>query len=159
MKNKAQIKMFETVGVLIIFFFLLAVAATFYTKIQKAELDKEIKKQSELSASQIAERAFFMPELDCSFVGIQVPNCFDTEKIKAFSELPDKTKIDTYFQSFGEATIKVNEVWPGNTETTLYSYTPTQQGSQLVSRSPVLLYYPLKNTYRFGVIEVTAYVQ
>ena len=152
--------MFETIGVLVVFFFLLAIAGTLYTKIQKSNLEKEIKRQSELAATQIAERAFFMPELDCTFLAVKVPNCFDTEKIKAFESLEDTKKIDVYFPSFGQSKIQIKKIWPtGEAPTQIYKYEPTKKGSELLSRSPVLLYDAKPNKYYFGVIEVTAYVK
>ncbi len=159
--KRAQIKMFETVGVLVVFFFLLATGSIFYFGAQKSALQKEKIAASEQYAFQIVLKSLYLPELDCSFLVTQRDNCVDTIKLNALSQLitRDNTAKTDYFSEFGYATINVSEAYPGNNTWTLYENKPDQYISKLVTQSPILLYDAWQDSYAFGVIEVAVYVQ
>jgi len=74
--TKAQIKMFETIGVLVIFFFLLVAGVAFWFNVQQRGLQKQLARMDDLQSIQVVQRALFMPELDRSFVSVQKENCF-----------------------------------------------------------------------------------
>jgi hypothetical protein len=162
---KGQIRMFETVGVLLIFFFLLALGASWYTRYAAKAAEKEQLRIEELKRASTADNAFYLPELDCNFVRVQTPNCFDKLKAKAFAELvPENPDLqDLYFASFGYANVRVWQVWPESPfNQTLYKNELTDYSKLTPSRSPVLLYDPTEGatgTYSFGVIEVQTYVE
>ncbi len=158
---RAQIKMFETVAVLVVFFFLLVTGSVFYFGAQKSALQKEKIKASEQYAFQIVLKALYLPELDCSFLVTQRDNCIDKIKLGDLAQLiaTDKTARTDYFSEFGYATVHVTEAYPGNTSWTLYDNTPEKYLSKLVTQSPILLYDAWKDEYAFGVIEVSVYVQ
>ena len=172
--KRAQIKMFETIGVLIVFFFLLATGSIFYFGAQKSALGKEKIAASEQYAFQIVLKSLYLPELDCSFLVIQRDNCIDKIKLNKLAQLirqNDAVKQD-YFNEFGYATIHVNEAFPSNSSWTLYEDIPTERKkikgveqevptytAKLSTQSPILLYDPWKDEYAFGVIEVSVYVQ
>jgi hypothetical protein len=165
--------MFETVGVLIVFFFLLVTGSVIYFSAQRSALQKEKIKFSEQYAFQIVLKALYMPELDCSFLVTQRDNCIDKIKLEKLSKLinkDDKAKTD-YFSEFGYASINVIEAWPVKNSWTLYENVPTEKKkvggvekevptytSKIATQNPILLYDAWQDTYAFGVIEVAAYV-
>ncbi len=157
---KAQIKMFETIGVLVIFFFLLIAGAVFYFNIQESALKKELAQQAQLKSLQAAQRAMFLPELDCSFVSVQRENCFDRFKLAAFqtvTQAQSRAK-EAYFGLFGYATITITEVYPQpGLSTVIYDHPPEEYVRALKSRSPVLLYDSVAKQSAFGLMEVTTY--
>ncbi len=156
--RKAQVKMFETIGVLVIFFFLLVAGAAFWFNVQKSNLQKQVGRMEDLRAVQLVQRALYMPELDCSFVGVQKENCFDKLKVQAFADvLATEEGLQDYFMYFGDGIIKVREVYP-ETDFAVVLYNNTiDWKTQLVTQSPVLLYDPIDNRYKFGVVEVVLY--
>jgi len=157
--RKAQIKMFETIGVLVIFFFLLVMGVAFWFNIQKSGLQKQITRMEDLRSIQLVQRAMFMPELDCSFVSVQKENCFDKMKLQAFSDVLATDKgLQDYFEYFGDGTITIREVYPAIVpyEVVLYNNT-IQWKTKLQTQNPVLLYDPIANKYTFGVVEVVMY--
>ena len=158
MKN-APIQMFETIAVLIVFFFLLVIGATFYFNMQKSVLGKELQKHSQLQSLQAMQKALFLPELDCSFASVQKDNCFDILKIMKFSEfLKDKAVLADYFETFGFSRITITQIYPKESLIlVLYSNLPADYKSKLVTQSPVLLYNATAQSYYFGVIEVETY--
>jgi len=79
--------MFETLAVLVVFFFFLIFGASFYFKIQENSLLRELERSAQLQAVQTAQKALTLPELDCSFAGVQRQNCVDIDKVLKFTDL------------------------------------------------------------------------
>jgi hypothetical protein len=157
--KKAQIQLFETIGVLVVFFFLLIAGAVFYFKMQEISIQNDLAQQAHLRSLQATQRAMFLPELDCSFIGVQRENCFDELKLEAFSKvMQDPRALQTYFGLFGYASINVSESYPDKQFIGwMYNNPLDEYRSALKSLSPVLLYDPVANSYAFGVMEVTTY--
>jgi hypothetical protein len=153
--------MFETVGVLVVFFFLLATGSIIYFGAQKSALQKEKVKASEQYAFQIVLKALYLPELDCSFLVTQRDNCIDKIKLDKLSQLINTTTEvkNDYFTEFGYATITIQEAFPETGNWTLYDNQPPEFVSKLSTQSPILLYDAWQDAYAFGVIEVNVYVQ
>jgi hypothetical protein len=155
-KKKAQIKMFETIAVLVIFFFLLIFGMSFYFKLQQNSLQKQIQRTTQLQTIQIAQRTAFLPELDCVLVGVQRENCFDTIKLQKFNDIlqDPQAKVD-YFSLFQSSTIQVREVFPNKKNFTLYDR--PVEGPSTFTQIPMLLFDSVERTYSFGVLEVRVY--
>ncbi|MBI4146503.1 hypothetical protein HY489_04150 [Candidatus Woesearchaeota archaeon] len=156
---KGQVKMFETVGVLVVFFFLLISGSVFYFGAQKSSLQKEKVKASEQQALQVVLKALYLPELDCSFLKAQRENCIDKLKLRHVAALMrNESVFSNYYPEFGYATIRVQELYPAGESVDVYVRKAEEYSSILVTQSPILLYDPVRETYGFGVIEVAAYV-
>ncbi|MBN1644485.1 hypothetical protein JW851_00395 [Candidatus Woesearchaeota archaeon] len=159
MSKKAQIRMFEMLAVLIVFLLLLSIGSIFYFRLQHSSIEREAFRAESLRSLQLFQKALFLPELDCSFVGIQKGNCFDLLKLGYFSSLleTEQLRID-YFDVFGFSKIRVKKVYPVESDWfVLYSNVPDKISSKLVSQSTVLLYNASSNLYDFGVVEVSFY--
>ncbi len=159
MNKKSQIRMFEMIAVLIVFLLLLSIGSIFYFRLQESSIKKEAVRAESLRSLQLFQRALFLPELDCSFVGVQKGNCFDVIKLRFFSELlqSEQLRID-YFDVFGLSKIRIKKVYPVASDWfTLYSNVPEKISSKLVSQSTVLLYNASSDVYDFGVVEVSYY--
>ncbi len=158
---RGQVKMFETIAVLIVFFFLLFTGSIFYFGAQKSSLQKEKVKASEQYAFQIVLKSLYLPELDCSFLVTQRDNCVDRIKLDKLSKLinTNETVRNDYFNDFGYATITVEEAFPGNSTWNLYANVPQEYVDKLVTQSPILIFDAWRDSYSFGVMEVAVYVQ
>lgn len=154
---KGQIKMFETVGVLIVFFFLLSAAAIFYFQAQQSNIQQETIYATEKYSLQLATRALYLPELDCSLLSTTRDNCIDDIKLQKMSALLQTNAQDDYYDTFKDSTITVTQIYPNTKIVQLYNSTPQQYNDKLVTHSPILLYNPLSRTYGFAVIEVAVY--
>jgi len=161
MNARAQIKMFETIGVLVVFFFILIAGAAFYFSLQESALQNELAQQAQLRSLQSAQQAVFLPELECSFVGVARENCFDTLKLVAFAELLDAPEHrQAYYGMFGYANITVKQLYPENgLDVPLYLNPPSEYRRILRSHLPVLLYDPVAKGFSFGVMEVNTYAE
>lgn len=161
--KRAQIKLFETIGVLVIFFFLLSTGVVFYFKMQESGLRKELLQYSEQKRFQTVQKALYLPELECSFAGVPKEICVDKFKLAGLEKLlrEQPNLAMNYFGLFGYARVVVREISPDSGfEAVLYSKTPDEYRASLKSFSPVLIYHPEKDVrgfYGFGVMEVTSY--
>jgi hypothetical protein len=158
---RGQLKMLETIGVLIVFFFLLFTGSVFYFAAQKSALQKEKVKASEQYSFQIVLKSLYLPELDCSFLVTQRDNCVDRIKLQKLSQLiaANETVKADYYTDFGFADITVTEAYPGNSTWRLYSSVPDEYVDKLVTQSPILIYDAWQDAYAFGVMEVSVYAQ
>ncbi len=148
--------MFETLAVLVVFFFFIIFGASFYFKLQENSLQKELDKNTQLQAVQIAQKSVHLPELDCSFVNVQRENCVDSLKVSAFANLlQDDTNVLEYFKSFGYSSLSVVQVYPSQSTTVVYDH--PKDTSVTVMQIPVLIYVAAQNRYGFGYLEVKTY--
>ncbi len=149
--------MFETLAVLVVFFFFLIFGASFYFKLQENALHRDLDKNTQIRAVQIAQKSVHLPELDCSFVGVQRENCIDFDKITALTALlmsSDAAKIE-YFKSFEYSTLRFHQVYPESVDYTIYDR--KQGDSTTALQLPVVVYHAIDGSYGFGYLEVLVY--
>lgn len=154
---RAQVKMFETLAVLVVFFFFLIFGASFYFKLQENALHRELDKNTQLRAIQIAQKSIHLPELDCSFAGVQRQNCVDLLKVQLLASritASDTAKLD-YFNTFEYSTLTFTEVYP---DTITYIIYDKPQGDSVTTiQIPVVAYRATDRGYAFGYLEVRVY--
>ncbi|MBS3128304.1 hypothetical protein J4410_04120 [Candidatus Woesearchaeota archaeon] len=157
--NTAQVKMFETIAILVVFFFLLIFGVSFYTLMQKSSFEKETEKNVQLKSIIIAQKIAYLPEGECAITGIQLDNCFDLHKAKAMQSLfqQDPERQLDYFPIFEYSTIRIHKIYPGQQEdVTLYNVTGNRT-RKIPTFYPLVLYNATKHSYDFGVLEVDVY--
>lgn len=159
--TKGQLKIFETIGVLIVFFLLLIISFVFYINYQKAQFRIEREQKAVLSSTEIASKSFLLPELDCSVLGVKIPNCYDKNKLKAFTSLINNNAFRSYyFQLFGLSTINITDLYIPTETYVLYDFKPLgKEPKKNVFRTTVCLQEPITRTCGFGIVEVTTYVE
>jgi len=166
MKNKkAQIKMFETIAVLIIFFVLIGFGLIFYSRVASTSISEAGEEQFELKAIQTAQLVSFLPELQCTSstsANIVVDDCFDVLKVEALTEVLNNPanqaiKNEHYFDGFGYSKIHIEKVYPSVSEWTVYERKKTDTRSNSSIKFPVSLYDAVSNSYGFGILTVEVY--
>ncbi|MDD5086795.1 MAG: hypothetical protein PHV16_03505 [Candidatus Nanoarchaeia archaeon] len=167
MKNKkAQIKMFETIAVLLIFFVLVGFGLIFYMKFMRTSIEDTGEHQFDLKAIQTAQLVSFLPELQCTSptsANIVIDDCFDVLKVKALANISkepayERINNEYYFDSFGYSKIYIENIYPYSPENWIvYERTLPNKKFQSSTKVPVSLYYPVTNSYSFGVLTVEVY--
>lgn len=160
MDKKADVKLIESVGIMLIFFFILIMSMVFYSRMSGISIEQKKQENLDRTAMNTALKASYMAELQCNAgdVGEGNQNCVDLEKIKAFQSLDEKDKSE-YYQSFFEyATISVYETFPekGN-EIKLYDKPIPDAKTEINTLIPTALYDAANKKYRFGFLSVTTY--
>jgi hypothetical protein len=170
MTKKAQLQTMESIAVLVVFFFLIALGLRFYgqTQIQAYE---ELRAEFEtLDSIKITNKLMSMPELVCTRMNVQDVACFDYYKAKAWERTGDAT-IGLYLREFGESTLTVEFLYPTNASSvaqaratnlskiTIYNNTPPiskeNPYAKKTSFVPITVYKD--RIYYFAILKIEQY--
>jgi hypothetical protein len=156
---RAQIKMGETLAILIIFFFLVVFGFSFYVRVQGTSFDRQREESADLRAIQIAQKTSFLTELQCTSRNIPEDNCYDLLKLGAFSYRLNHSAefYDHYYNLFGVSEIFVDSLYPEKKSYVLYVNKPDSFEHFLVTRIPISLYNATANRHVFGLLTVMTY--
>lgn len=161
MKNKkSQIKMFETIAVLLIFFVLVGFGLIFYGRIQAGSFQATQEENFELKAIQTAQLVSFLPELQCSSDGIITDDCFDILKVEALREFINQTpniRNEYYYDLFGFSSISIEQIYPPGVSWLIYEKTTERTKAKSSIMIPVSLYNASSREYNFGVLNIDVY--
>jgi hypothetical protein len=169
----------EAVVIVIIIILLIVFGFIFYSKWASVSLKAKASSYREMDAYAVASVIANLPELHCSQANVVELNCYDTLKIKAMTRLINDSRQGNfgvskesylyYASLFKNAKIVVYEVYPlapdesaSNVSDAPFHYVvydnePAKVVQKIPARIPVVLYDPLKEERRFGVIEVVRY--
>jgi len=157
--RKSQVKMFETIAVLVVFFFILIFGVSFYFVIQRSSFNRQVERNSQLLSIQTTQKVSDLPELDCALAGIQIDNCVDKIKLDMLNEaLQDDAKKLSYFKVLGYSEVTLRTVYPEFKKYDIYKREPDGYASAYKNQIPVLLYDPIEKDFAFAVLEVTTFV-
>ena len=159
--KKSQIRIGESVAILFIFLIFVVIGFSFYAKIQKASFSSQLDENINMIAIETAQKASFLPELQCSSKNIIVDNCVDVLKVEAFNGMVNNNAeypnlVAYYYDVFGFSTIIVEEIYPEKKEWAIYNNTLNDSGS-IFTPVPILIYDARNETYSLGVLRVTYY--
>jgi hypothetical protein len=158
--KKAQIRMMETIAILLIFFVIVIIAFMFYIKTASVGQSSKITKIQELESIRISQAISFLPELQCSSKNIIKDNCFDKLKMVAFESLNSEPGFDAmYYDMFYFSTITVNETYPDTSNSWELYDRELADSPYFVTSIPILLYDPVQRTNAFGLLNVKHYTQ
>lgn len=151
--------MMETIAILFVFFILVGFGFVFYARILKSSVTTQSEEKVQLESIGIAQKAAFLPELQCSEDNIIKEGCIDILKLNKASIIMPNNK-EEYSDVFGFSKIYVNETFPDSTKDwPLYDNSPTNYKTKLVTHVPISLYDATSKTYSFGVLVVEAYTK
>jgi len=152
MKYKhAQIRIMETIAILLIFFVLIVLGFVFFIRTASFTQEGKITKDQELQSIRVSQAISFLPELQCSSKNIPTDNCFDKYKLNAFKEIIVK---DAYYSIFYYSEIKVEELETG----TIWDlYNRKKNTSSYTTVIPILLENASSKINSFGLLNVTYY--
>jgi hypothetical protein len=154
-RKRAQIRMGETIAVLIIFFFLLILGVTFYVSVQRNRIEShtfEILQQESIMVSQVVS---FLPELQCSSDNIVTDNCYDLYKLGA-AENHILSNTDFYYPFFKYSNIVIYELYPYERNWTLYD-NKHPDSAPYRTWLPISLYNATTKRFSFGVLSIGYY--
>jgi hypothetical protein len=159
MKN-AQMKMMESVLVLVIFFFLIVFGVGFYVYFTKVSDKDKVSESQELYAIESTQRMKYMAELQCTKGGSEVvPDCFDIIKIKVFKEISKDNP--RYERLYPGISINITQIYPpdgnGRKGDIIYDNHPANITGEDIFYLPLALYNPINRTYAFGFATVGVY--
>ena len=153
MSKKSQVQIFETIAVLFVFFLLIIIGFTFYTKIAKSNLKSEQDEFSQLESIAIAQKVMFMPELQCSQDNIAKENCFDKLKLDSAKTIITSNEI-YYYDLFEFSDISVFQIYPDYLKWEIYSRKTNDFRNNFTTNVPVSIYDPITKLRGFGILHI-----
>lgn len=174
-------QMTETIGVMFIFFVLIAFGLLFYFQYQKGAIkEKEIEMLADRAMDTTA-LTLYLPELACS-KGDAEPegNCFDLMKLRSLNNTAmfDRYSNQYYFDIFSYSKITIKQLYPENYTWVLYNkpktrIVETENGTQVIAdwtiKEPTYFVVVLKDEsvtesnptlepiYNYGYMQVEVY--
>ncbi|PIN86109.1 hypothetical protein COV19_06450 [Candidatus Woesearchaeota archaeon CG10_big_fil_rev_8_21_14_0_10_44_13] len=165
LRKKSQMKTFESVAVLIIFFILIGLGLIFYTGVQKTSMKQIYTERVEQEAVKMAMRVSYLPEILCSRRKIVEDDCFDVYKLDSVSSwISRDEKMFLYYQGdFKESVITIKQIFPYGRTFTIYSNQPEQEKMKDYYIIPTYIPVSLKNSSMknensIGLLNVTMFV-
>ncbi len=164
MKKKntgGQIKMIESVFVVIIFMIILMVGLVYFSRFQRSEAEYLSTEKDLKESIQLAQTFASLPEVSCTENNVVRENCVDLAKLRAMNNL-SRTELSYYFDLFRYGTVSVIKIFPQDMDEgkRWVIYNKTRPDADYFSTAiPMALYDsedPRKPTY-FGLMEVTFY--
>jgi hypothetical protein len=164
MNKKSQIKMTETIGVLVVFFILVLFGMIFYSQYQKSAIKQQQQAAVVKRTVAISLKAYYLPELRCTKgFDVVIPACIDLYKAKIF-EQHTRENHDFYSVVFGKSDIYVKDI-ENNSVISLYNNTPAEWVKRIKIRFPVSIYDTtalgsggeVLGTFVFGALNVDVY--
>jgi len=158
--RRAQVKMFETIGVLIVFILIFAIGLRVYGRVQEQSFMDAKNKFEQFDAIKMSSIVSHLPELVCTARNVQEGACIDLQKALAFEYLMDDVGFQgKYFDIFGQGLIFIDPIdarYPNNI--TLYNQTPPGSYDVLNTPHPITLYNASDREHIFAVLYVKKYI-
>jgi len=158
--RKSQIKIGESVAVLMIFFILIIMGIIFWSRYSQMSATQQQETDIISKAIKTSQTVTFLPELQCSTLEVIKFSCFDLYKIRAMQELmADGDEMQYYFDSFSFSNITVYSIYPTTESWNLYDFTGGNISGYVTTQIPVAIYDPVTMKFAFGYVNVAAYVK
>lgn len=157
LRKKAQVRMFETVAVIAVFFVILAFGFVFYASIKGSSDRQELAEAKNAKAIKIANIAQTLPELQCSRVQ-PIENCLDKLKMDSFAQYISGAQVKSrYYDLLKDSTIRVEQIYPREPAYSKVIYDrPKNSGKQSVWM-PIAILDPVEGRTSFGILVVDVY--
>ena len=154
MDKKSQIQIGETIAVLFVFFILIVLGFIFYGRVLLSNLQTQKEEFTQLHSVGVAQKAMFLPELQCSEdIVEEITGCADILKINASQDIISQNSR-YYYDMFEYSNITIKQIYPEENEWIIYSRKIENFENRLVTNVPISLYDPIKRRYGFGVLTV-----
>ena len=163
--KKGQMKMMETIGVLLVFFILVGVVLMFFAGTQRASANDARSTLAGSKSVETAQAADYLLEMQCTEENIPVDNCIEIEKAQLLGNMTAndaQLNYEHYYSVFGYATISISQIYPYSAGNIIvYNNTLAKSHGNSSFTFPVLLYSSKKGVspkrYNFGVLNVMSY--
>ena len=173
-ERRAQLKMLETVGILLAFFFLFGIGMKFYGTYQLRGLEQAKNEFTTLDAVKLTNQVVASSLLRCSEDSIDQGQCIDEYKVRSLiylfnasnDNLPNIVAYrNSVIEQLGQARLVLHYLYPAvdlNVDAenvTLYDVLPplTNQTQVFVAQLPVFVSDKIKQKNVLAMLEVTLY--
>jgi len=152
---RGQMKIGESIVILVIFFFLLIFGLVFYIRWSFYTAGVESDERAQLMAIQTVQKLQFLPELQCTTEGTVKYNCMDVLKLNTFDRI-DANRKKVYETIFPNTYVTVKQVYPTEGYWEIYG-SEKELPSTHYFPVPIALYNASSGKYNFGYVEIRVY--
>ncbi len=159
MRKKGQIKLGESMAIIVIFFFLIVFGLSFYMRVQKHSFDEKRSANLDLKTIQLVQQTIFIPEIQCTQKNVGMENCFDVMKLRALISLIDEDPDARlyYYDLMGFSEINITPIYPDGPTIEFYN-NPKEDADTITStKMAVTLYDAATGKYSFGILSIYMY--
>lgn len=162
MKKKAQMQMGESIAIIVIVLILIIFGLVFYARVKAVSIDQKASLFEELDIVTVAQIAYSLPEVQCSFAEVVDYGCVDLLKFKFLGDIIKNsftTGDDTFFyyrNIFGRSKISMQIINYQSTQE-LILYDAGEGRTQNNIRMPLNAYNPIMDENLFAVLVVESY--
>jgi hypothetical protein len=150
---RAQLKMAESIMVLVIFIFLVAFGLIVYFMFARSGLKEQADKQADLDALKIAMKIQHLPEIQATEYNVEGVYTVDVTKLDAIASVGGRS----YRKMFPKTVLSVTEFYPSFSTKHVYGDSPLTWKSQRFFPLPVAIFDPRTDKYSMGYLNVTVY--
>ena len=158
---KAQMQMGETTAVIIIVIILLVMGIVFWNRVTSSDIQQLSSQSQELSVIEIANIITTLPELQCYDSGVSSVKCLDWYKVlamnKTINDPSDRTVYSFYNNYFKNSKITIKQVYPAETNITIYDAKLSNSTRTLLIPIPVNIKNYVTGQTGYGMILVVGY--
>ncbi len=185
--KKGQLKILESIAVLIVFFFLVGMGIGFYGKIQIQALEAAKAEFVSLDATKVSQKIIHLPELRCSLQNTDQGSCIDLYQARAWASLLSDAdcinafrnsldaqgvcseRLNHYFEIIGVGEVVLTRLYSAdpirrsdpNVDIILYNYTidytDEEEPGSKYTQIPVIIKDPVTQTNDLGMLKVRVY--
>lgn len=159
MLKKSQMKMMESILVLIIFFFLLVFGIVFYTRFSQSDAEDQFRERMLRQGMDATERFQYSPEVLCVGVRGDVrTDCFDLINLDIFKKVAEDRYLQ-YSQIYPNMVIEGNIIFPESKERSWVIYNSSSEELRAHSSSfiPAAFFNATSRQNYFGFIKIEAW--
>tara|TARA_B100001971_G_C17913429_1_gene394040 strand:- start:149 stop:634 length:486 start_codon:yes stop_codon:yes gene_type:complete len=156
--KKSQMKMGETIAVLLVFFMIIFFGIFFYANKERRDIQERIGTMEEKKSIDVSQIISFLPELKCTAENITKSLCIDKLKKEVFADQIGNFYSQFYTSVFSNTKIELAEIYPNFGDyITLYEGTTSEQ--YFTTHVPVSLFDPTSypGRYTIGLLKITYY--
>ena len=156
--KKSQMKMGETIAVLIVFFMIIFFGIFFYANKERKDIQERLETMEEKKSIDVSQIISFLPELKCTAENITKSLCIDKLKKEVFADQIGSEYSQFYSSIFSNTKIELVEIYPDSGDyIVLYEGTISEQ--YFTTYIPVSLFDPTKypGRYTIGLLKITYY--
>jgi hypothetical protein len=156
---KAQMKMGESIAIMVIFFFIVVFGFIFYSNVEKGSIEDDRSEINSLRAISITQFISFLPEVQCSFNNVPTNDCFDILRMTYFQNLTNSSADAQlyYYDLLSYTNITVKEVFPNSGKSWVLYNRNSGSTSKKSTPIPITLYNPISNSYSMGILTVEVF--
>lgn len=163
--KKAQMKIGESVAVLMVFFVLVVVGIVFWSRYSTVQMKAQQETDVLSRAIKVSQTVTFLSELQCSTLEVIKFSCFDFYKIQAMQSLlmdpnyANANRSNYYFNIFGFSNITVYTIYPKTESFNIYDFPGGNITGFISTQVPVSVLDPINNKFSFGYVDVAVYTR